>query len=77
MFGLEKEENAFFEFDMEKDFKADPSRKKKVCKEIEEKIAELKEMLRKGMDSEKEFEDYGTLLRGYASLQKVVNRIGK
>ena len=76
MFGLEKDNNPFFEFDMEKDFKADPGKKKKVCKEIEEKIAELKDMLRKGMDSEKEFEDYGVLLRGYASLQKIVNKIG-
>ncbi|MCH9631212.1 MAG: hypothetical protein S4CHLAM37_12340 [Chlamydiia bacterium] len=77
MFGLEKDSNNFFEFDMEKDFKADPSKKTKVCKEVEEKIQELKDMLRKGMDSEKDFEDYGTLLRGYASLHKVVNRIGK
>lgn len=78
MFGLEKEnKDPLFEFDMEKDFKKDHGKKKQICKEVEDKIHDLKTLLRKGMESEEEFEKYGVLLRGYSSLQKVINRIGK
>lgn len=80
MFGLEKgpdKNNKLFEFDLEKDLKTNPGSKKKMSKEIEEKILELKNILRKGMDSDDEFEKHGVLLRGYAALQKVINRIGK
>jgi hypothetical protein len=80
MFGLEKgpdKNNKMFEFDLEKDIKSNPGNKKKISKEIEEKVLELKNILRKGMDSDEEFEQHGVLLRGYAALQKVINRIAK
>lgn len=77
MFGMEKNKGKkhVFEFDLEKDIKTNPSRKKNLSKEIEESIFEIKDILRKGVDSEQEFEQYGILLRGYAGLQKVISRI--
>lgn len=83
MFGLEKGPNKdnkkgkMFEFDLEKEFKANPGSKAKLDKEIDSKILELKDLLRKGMDSDDEFEAHGVLLRGYAAFKKVLNRIGK
>lgn len=80
MFGLEKgpdKGKGMFEFDLEKEFKTDPGSKLKLSKDIEEKILFLKNLLRKGMDSSEEFEEHGVLLRGYAALKKVINRIGK
>jgi hypothetical protein len=80
MFGLEKqpEKNKNrFEFDLEKDLIANPAHKKKLSHEIEENILQIKDVMRKGLDSEEELEKFGVILRGYAALQKVVNRIGK
>lgn len=80
MFGLEKgpdKGNKMFEFDLEKEFKTNPQNKVTMGKQIEEKILALKTLLRKGMDSDEEFEEHGVLLRGYAALKKVINRIGK
>lgn len=81
MFGLEKgpnkENKNIFEFDLEKVLKSDSAERKKISKEVESSILELKDLLRKGVQSDKEFEEFGCLLRGYAALQKVINRIGK
>lgn len=80
MFGLEKgpdKGNKLFEFDLEKEFKTNPGSQGKLEKQAEEKILELKNLLRKGMESDEEFEEHGILLRGYAALKKVINRIGK
>lgn len=80
MFGLEKgpEKNKNkFKFDLEKDLKHDLTYRKKISKEVEESIHQIKEILRKGLDSDKEFEEFGVLLRGYAGFQRVMNRITK
>lgn len=80
MFGLEKQPDRNknkFEFDLEKDLLANPAHKKKMSHEIEESILHIKDVLRKGLDSDEEFEKFGVILRGYAALQKVVNRIGR
>jgi hypothetical protein len=80
MFGLEKQPDKNknkFEFDLEKDLLANPSHKKKLSKEIEENILHIKDVMRKGLDSDEEFEKFGVILRGYAALQKVINRVGK
>lgn len=80
MFGLEKgpEKNQKrFEFDLEKDLLANPGHKKKMTQDIESNILHIKDVMRKGLDSEEELEQFGIILRGYASLQKVINRIGK
>jgi hypothetical protein len=77
MFGLEKQPNnkKLFEFDLEKEMQ-DPKNKKKVEKEIADKILDLKNILRQGVSDDETFEEYGSLLRGYAALQKVINRVG-
>ena len=77
MFGVEKKPNnkKLFEFDLEKEMQ-DPKNKKKVEKEIADKILELKNILRQGVSDNETFEEYGSLLRGYAALQKVINRVG-
>lgn len=80
MFGLEKkpEKNKKkFEFDLEKEIYENPARKKNLTKEIEENILQIKDLLRKGVSSDQEFENFGVILRGYAALQKVINRVGK
>jgi len=80
MFGLEKgpgKGKGMFEFDLEKEFKTNPGSKAKLVSEIEEMILHLKNLLRRGIDSNEEFEEHGALLRGYAALKKVINRIGK
>ena len=80
MFGLEKkpEKNKKkFEFDLEKEIHENPARKKNLSKEIEENILQIKDVLRKGVSSDAEFENFGVILRGYAALQKVINRVGK
>ena len=77
MFGVEKQPNnkKLFEFDLEKEMQ-DPKNKKRVEKEIADKILELKNILRQGVSDNETFEEYGSLLRGYAALQKVINRVG-
>lgn len=74
MYGLEKKTKAPFEFDLEKDLKSDPTKVHKLIKTVEEKIQEIKGKLRQGSGSE-EFDNFGTLLHGYAALQRVLNRI--
>ncbi|MCX6988122.1 MAG: DUF5398 family protein [Chlamydiae bacterium] len=74
MFGLEKKENGLFEFDLEKDLKTEPLKKQKLVKHIEEKIQEIKTLIRQG-SSAKEFDQFGVLLHAYAALLKVINKI--
>lgn len=74
MYGLEKKPRGPLEFDLELDIKSDPVKAKKLMKEIEEKIHELKNLLRQGAETE-DFDDYGVLLHGYAALQKVLNKV--
>ena len=74
MFGLEKKPRALFEFDLEKEVKGDPAKRQQLVKAVEEKIQEIKGLLRQGASSE-DFDQYGVLLHGYAALQKVLGRI--
>ena len=73
MFGMEKK-SPLFEFDLEASLKKDPSKKSALLKEVEDKVQELKTLLRDGTSSE-EFDQYGVLLHGYAALQKILNRL--
>ena len=73
MFGMEKK-SPLFEFDLEASLKKDPGKKAALLKEVEEKVQELKTLLREGTASE-EFDQYGVLLHGYAALQKILNRL--
>ena len=74
MYGLEKKGKALFEFDLEKDLKAHPTKIKELLKTTDDRIQKLKTTLREGSHSE-DFDKMGILLHGYAALQKVLTRI--
>lgn len=74
MFGLEKEPPQKFAFDLEKDLKKHPHKKKELLDRITQNIHALKQQLREGTN-EKDFEKLGLLLNGYAALQKVLTKI--
>ncbi|MBS0651590.1 MAG: DUF5398 family protein [Verrucomicrobia bacterium] len=74
MFGLEKKGRALFEFDLEKDLKSNPTQAKELLKACEERIQEIKNILRQGTESS-DYDNYGILLHGYAALQKVLTKL--
>jgi len=76
MYGLEKEPVEPFVFDLEKDVKNKTARGKQVQENVEQKIQEIKKLLREGA-GEKDFDQLGILLHGYASLQKVLRKVAK
>lgn len=76
MFGLEKKPSERFAFDLEKELKEKPSRGKEILESVEQKIHEIKKLLREGTN-EKDFDQLGILLHGYASLQKVLKKATK
>ena len=73
MYGLEKKPPEKFAFDLEKELKAKPSRGKEILENVEQKIHEIKKLLREGTEG-KDFDRLGILLHGYASLQKVLKK---
>ena len=72
MFGLEKEKNKPFEFDLEKELKSN-KRKKEVLQICEDKSQQLKQALRQGEASDN-FDQCGIIMQGYAALTKVVQK---
>ena len=74
MYGMEKKTQGPFEFDLERELKTDPPKAKELLKATEERIHELKGLLRQGSDTA-DFEQYGVLLHGYAALQKVLTKV--
>lgn len=74
MYGLEKERGKKFAFDLEKEIKEKPSRGKKILETAETRVQEIKKHLREGAN-EKDFDDLGILLHGYAALQKVIRKV--
>lgn len=64
-----------FEFDLEAELK-DPGKLKATKEQVEERIQQLKTMLRQGDDKET-FDKTQTLLHGYLALQKVFARVGR
>ncbi len=76
MFGLEnqkkKKKDAEFVFELEKDLGND-KKHQEIKKRVESQLQKLKERLRSGGEKE-EFDRYGVLLHGYASLLKVISR---
>ncbi len=75
MYGLEKKKEKFA-FDLEKEIKEKPTRGKEILKKVEDRIQEIKKLLREGQN-EKEFDNLGVLLHGYAALQKVIRKVAK
>ena len=76
MYGLEKKPGEKFAFDLEKEIKEKPSRGKEIMTKVDEKVHEIKKLLREGQN-EKEFDRLGVLLHGYAALQKVLKKAAK
>lgn len=76
MYGLEKKPGEKFAFDLEKEIKDKPTRGKEIMVKIEERIHEIKKLLREGQN-EKDFDRLGILLHGYAALQKVLKKVAK
>jgi len=76
MYGLEKKTNEKFVFELEKEIKSKPSRGKEILEKAEERIREIKTLLREGA-AEKDFDRLGVLLSGYAALQKVLKKVAK
>ena len=74
MFGLEKKPGEPFEFDLEMDLHKDPAKAKALLKDVEERIGELKKLLRQGAETD-DFDDYGVMLHAYAALQRVLKRV--
>ncbi len=74
MFGMEKPPKEPFEFDLEKDLRENPKMAHNLIKDVEGKIAALKNTLRSGCSS-KAMNECGVLLQGFAALQKVLNRV--
>jgi hypothetical protein len=76
MFGLEKQKKKKttdeFVFDLEKDLK-DSKKRKELHDKVENRIQEIKEILRSG-ENKDEFDKFGVLLHGYTSLLKVIAR---
>lgn len=76
MFGLEKQPKGPVQFDLELELKEDPAKARGLAKVIEERVGELKNLLRQGVETE-DFDDYGVLLHGYAALQRVIKRLSQ
>ena len=78
MFGMEgnnKPKN-FFEFDLEKEVLENDSKKKSLIAEAKENIEKLQAIMKENPDGEA-FEDFGVLLNGFSSLEKVIGYLKK
>lgn len=79
MFGMEsdkkKKRTAEISFDLEEDLK-NPGKLRAIKEQIEEQIAQLKNMIRQGKDK-KSFDQTQTLLHGYLALQRVIQRVNR
>lgn len=76
MFGLEKQKKAKVEefvFELEQELKS-PAAWDKMRTHVEQSMGSIKAALRAGEDKE-EFDKFGLLLYGYASLLKVMVRL--
>ncbi len=76
MYDLKKERPAKFAIDLEKEIKEKPTHGKEILEKAEKRILEIKTQLREGVN-EKEFDQLGVLLHGYAALQKVLKKAMK
>ncbi|MCB1108286.1 MAG: DUF5398 family protein [Chlamydiia bacterium] len=75
MYGLEKRPKDAFEFDLEKELKSDPKRRKELMDMSENAINELKAGLRKEDPKSEDFEKYGILLHGFTAFQTVASKV--
>ncbi len=79
MFGMEsgkkKGKLPETQFDLEVDLK-DPGKLRATKEQIEERITQLKTLLRQGKDKQT-FDEAQTLLHGYLAAQKVIGRVNR
>jgi hypothetical protein len=79
MFGMEsgkkKKKIAEYSFDLEEDLK-DPGKLRAMKEQVEERVNQLKAMLRQGDDKNK-FDQIQTLLHGYLAIQKIIQRANR
>jgi hypothetical protein len=74
MFGLERNtEEVDFSYDLEKDL-ANPESTKQIREDVDARIKEIKDVMRKGKKEKDIFNTYGILLHGYVSMKKVMER---
>ncbi len=76
MFGLEQKPKEKFAFDLEVELAKSPAKAKEIFHKIQDRTEELKKLLRDGQ-SQDDFDQYGILLHGYASLQRVLKKVAK
>lgn len=77
MFGMDsgKKKKVEYSFDLEQDLK-DPGKLRATKEQVEERINQLKGMLRQGEDK-KSFDQIQTLLHGYLAVQRVIQRVNR
>jgi hypothetical protein len=79
MFGMQggkkKKKVADYSFDLEQDLK-DPGKLRAMKEQVEERINQLKGMLRQGGDKQS-FDQIQTLLHGYLAVQRVIQRVNR
>lgn len=77
MFGMDsgKKKSVEYSFDLEQDLK-DPGKLRATKEQVEERINQLKGMLRQGEDK-KSFDQIQTLLHGYLAVQRVIQRVNR
>lgn len=73
--GKDQRKATDYAFDLENDLK-DPAKLKAFKQQMEEKVNQIKSILRQGEDK-KMFDDAQTLLHGYLSVQKVIQRLAR
>ena len=76
MYDMQKKRPEKFAFDLEREIKETPSHGKQILEKAEKRILEIKKQLREGVN-EKEFDQLGILLHGYAALSKVLKKVMK
>jgi hypothetical protein len=75
MFGLEKEKKRKpFEYDLELEIKEKPQKGQEIIAKAQAKAQEIKNSLRDGGATGKEFDQLGDVLHAYAALETVIKR---
>lgn len=79
MFGMKKDNSkksvTDYSFDLEEDLK-DPGKLRAIKEQVEERVQQLKSLLRQGEDKQK-FDEIQTLLHGYLAIQRVIQRTNR
>jgi hypothetical protein len=79
MFGMDsgkkRKKKAEVSFDLEQDLK-DPGKLRATKEQVDERINQLKGMLRQGEDKSS-FDQIQTLLHGYLAVQRVIQRVNR